>query len=483
MRAAEAAYFAAGGDSFALMQLAAVDVARTVGQLLEAEGKSGGRVLVVAGPGNNGGDGLAAAHFLETAGHRVSVVGLPPAGGWRGDAARARALWGGDILPPDADWPDDVYLVVDALFGIGLERDLDGPAAALVERINASGALVFAADLPSGVCAETGAIRGVAVRADATFAFHAMKPGHMLLPGAVHCGHILVTDLGLPPTATDVHANGPGLWHLPEPGPGAHKYARGAALVWSGPELATGASRLAAQAALRAGAGAVTLVGDAAALRVHAAHVTAVMLREGDAAGLAEALSDPRVTAVCVGPGAGAGARAAAEVALHSGRAVVLDADALTAFAGEVDRLSQLVRAHERPVVLTPHDGEYARLFGSSEGSRLVRARAAAATTGAVLILKGTDAVVAAPDGRAAIATNATPWLATAGAGDVLAGFATGLLAQRMPGFEAAAAASWLHGAIGTLIGPGLVAEDLLLHVPFRMTWDRAQGRAPRGGH
>ncbi len=478
MRAAEAAHFAAGGDSFALMQLAAVDVARTVGQYLEASGNARGRVLVVAGPGNNGGDGLAAAHFLETAGHRVSVVGLPPEGGWRGDAGRARALWGGEVLPPDAPWPE-ADLVVDALFGIGLMRDLDGPAAAIVERINASGATVFAADLPSGVCAETGAIRGVAVRADATFAFHAMKPGHMLLPGTLHCGHIFVTDLGLPPTATDVHANGPGLWHLPEPGPGAHKYARGAALVWSGPELATGASRLAAQAALRAGAGAVTLVGDAAALRVHAAQLTAVMLQEGDAAALAQALCDPRVTAVCVGPGAGAHARAAAEAALRSGRAVVLDADALTAFAGEVDALAQLVCAEDRPVVLTPHDGEYARLFAPGEGSRLVRARAAAAATGAVVILKGTDGVVAAPDGRAAIATNATPWLATAGSGDVLAGFATGLLAQRMPGFEAAAAASWLHGAIGTLLGPGLVAEDLLQHGPFRMTWDRAQGRRP----
>lgn len=472
MRAAEAAWFAAGHDSFALMQVAAAAVAKHARAMLPG----GGSVRVLAGPGNNGGDGMVAAHLLAQAGHRVEVVALSPDAGWKGDAARARALWAGPVHPPDAVLPE-ADLVIDALFGIGLARPLDGAAAALAEAANAGAAPVLAVDIPSGVDSDTGAVPGPAIRATATVTFHCAKPGHLLLPGRLRAGALHVADIGLPPSPSRTWRNGP--WRLPEPEPTAHKYARGGALVWSGPELATGAARLAASAALRGGAGAVALVGDAAALRVHAAQVTAIMLREGDAQGFARLLADPRWRAACVGPGAGPAARCAAGAALQSGRAVVLDADALTAFAGADGDLARLVARHDRPVVLTPHEGEFARLFPHLRGSRLARARAAAAGSGAVIVLKGPDTVIAAPDGRAIIEADAPAHLATAGSGDVLAGFVTALLAQGMAAFEAAAAAVWLHGAVARHAGRGLTAEDLLALGPFQAALREADPLGP----
>jgi hydroxyethylthiazole kinase-like uncharacterized protein yjeF len=245
------------------------------------------------------------------------------------------------------------------------------------------------------------------------------------------------------------------------PGPDANKYSRGGVLVWSGPALQTGASRLAATAALRVGAGAVLLAGARDAMLVQAAHVTAVMLAEADAAGFARMLEGPKWRAACVGPGAGATARTAAVAALGAGKALVLDADALTAFAGDVAHLGRLVGRFGRPVVLTPHAGEFQRLFPDPGGSRLEQARMAALATGAVVVLKGAESVIAAPDGQVAVNGNAPPWLATAGSGDVLAGLIAGLLAQGMDGFAAAAAGCWIHGAAGQRLGAGLIAEDL----------------------
>lgn len=455
MRAAEEAWFAAGHDSFALMQMAATAVADRAAFMATP----GARILVLAGPGNNGGDGWLAADLLQARGFDVVVcpLGAPRPGT---DAARAAAGWRGPVDPGAA--PEAFGLVIDALFGIGLARALEGDAARLAEAVNASGVPVLAVDIASGVDADSGAVPGVAIRAAATVTFHAAKPGHLLLPGRRLAGVLQVADIGLPPPAApDLHANAPGLWALPVPAPDTHKYARGGALVWSGPALATGASRLAALAALRAGAGAVTLVGAREALLVQAAHVTAVMLAEGDPATFGRLLADGKARAACVGPGAGPSARAVTTAALETGKAVLLDADALTGFAGEASHLARLVGRHARPVILTPHEGEFARLFPALQGSKLARARAAAAETGAVVVLKGADGVIAAPDGRAAINGNAPAWLATAGSGDVLAGLVTGLLAQGMAGFEAAAAAAWLHGDAGARLGPGLTAEDL----------------------
>jgi hydroxyethylthiazole kinase-like uncharacterized protein yjeF len=343
-------------------------------------------------------------------------------------------------------------------------------------------------DLASGINGTTGAVMGAAVRATRSVTFFRRKVGHVLLPGRRHCGPVDVADIGI---KADVLANvgpravlnDPALWcaQFPVPLADGHKYSRGHAVVVSGGAITTGAARLAARAALRAGAGLVTIASPREALAIHAAANTAVMVRPVDGAGeLATFLSDRRLNAVVLGPGGGAGPelRDQVLVALRRAGAVVLDADALTSFADDPPRLFAAIAARAgQPTVLTPHEGEFARLFGAEGAglqSKLQRALAAARASGAVVVLKGPDTVIAQPDGRAAINQNAPPWLATAGTGDVLAGMVAGLLAQGMPGFEAASAAVWLHGAAAAEAGPGMISEDLseLLRAVYRRLSD-----------
>jgi hydroxyethylthiazole kinase-like uncharacterized protein yjeF len=302
--------------------------------------------------------------------------------------------------------------------------------------------------------------------------FFRLKPGHLLLPGRLHCGALRIADIGTPASVLieirpNSFADEPALWlaHYPWPSEDGHKYARGHAVVVSGPAYSTGAARLGARGALRIGAGLVTVASPREALAVNAAQLTAIMVREADdARGLATLLADKRKNAVLIGPGAGVGERTRQMVltALGSDAAIVLDADALTTFAESKESLFEAIAARQAPVVLTPHDGEFARLFGDLvPAPKLERARQAAARSGAIVMLKGADTVVAAPDGRTSINATTSPWLATAGSGDVLAGMILGLLAQGMPAFEGASAAVWLHGAAAKTFGPGLIAEDL----------------------
>jgi NAD(P)H-hydrate epimerase len=291
-------------------------------------------------------------------------------------------------------------------------------------------------------------------------------------------GEVVLIDIGIPESvlaevACGWFENGPGLWldGFPRPTLSNHKYDRGHAVVTSGGPHATGAARLAAMAALLIGAGLVTMASPEAALAANAAHLTAVMLQPfADEAGFADIIADRRRNAVLVGPGNGVGEETAgrALAALGFGKAVVLDADALTSFAMMRDRLFDAIAANAAPTVLTPHMGEFSRLFGCAIPSlgKVDLTLDAARRSGAVVLLKGADTVVAAPDGRVSINANAPPTLATAGAGDVLAGFITGLLAQGMPAFEAASAAAWIHGAAAAAFGPGLIAEDLSGMVP-----------------
>jgi hydroxyethylthiazole kinase-like uncharacterized protein yjeF len=336
---------------------------------------------------------------------------------------------------------------------------------------------VIAVDLPSGVNGASGAVMGTAVRATHTVTFFRRKPGHLLLPGRLHCGPVEVADIGIPDTVLEslrskVFANAPALWldHIPVPQPCGHKYRRGHAVAVSGDHSHTGAARLAARGALRAGAGLVTIASPRDALAINAASNLAVMVREVDGAeALADWLADPRLNAIVLGPGGGVGPpmRDMVLAALLGERAVVLDADALTSFADAPEALFSAIKSRgPSPTVLTPHEGEFARLFNrvvqaTGISSKCERAEAAAEASGAIVLLKGSDTVVASPRGRTSITENAPPWLATAGSGDVLAGFITGLLAQGMPGFEAASAATWLHGEAGSEAGPGLIAEDL----------------------
>ncbi len=484
-----------------LMEAAGQAVAAVAGEMIAP----GSRVCVLAGPGNNGGDGFVAARHLADGGHAVRIVLLGETEKLTGDAAGAARGWTGPVEPLAADSDLDCDLVVDALFGAGLGRDLDGPVAALVARLNATavpaqagaasadvdsgtepgcrsdagaGPQVLAVDLPSGIDGETGAVRGVAVRAAETVTFFRRKPGHLLCPGRNHCGRVHVRQIGIGDAALE--AIGPQLWEnrpavwagvAPAPDPKGHKYDRGHVVVVSGPAIRTGAARLAAGAALRAGAGLVTVASPPDALLVHAAHLTAVMIARMDGSeGLSALLADRRFNAVAVGPANGVGAETRARVlaCLRSGAAVVADADALTSFAAEPEALFAAIGGRSAPVVLTPHEGEFRRLFAdlADNPDKVARARAGAARAGATVLLKGADTVIAAPDGRAVINDNAPANLATAGAGDVLAGIVAGFLAQGWPAFAGAAAAAWVHGAAAAICGPGLTAEDLADALP-----------------
>lgn len=424
--------------------------------------------LVLCGPGNNGGDGYVVARLLHAAGWPVRLISLVEPAALRGDAATMAAAWAGPIEVPQAEGAlGSESLVVDALFGAGLARPLGGLAAHLVTRIAAESRAVVAVDIPSGVDGATGSIEGPAIGAQLTVTFCRAKPGHYLLPGRLRTGRLEIVDIGIPESIVaerqiGLWQNVPQLWHsaLPARTPESHKYTFGHALVTGGPASATGAARLAARAALRAGAGLVSVGCAPGDLSVYAAQLTTIMTKPiNGPAGLEALFGDRRMSAVLLGPGQGVGkaTRDLAEVALTKGKPVVLDADALSSFAESPERLFGLLH---RNCVLTPHDGEFARLF-TATGSRLARAQAAAAASGAIVVLKGADTVVAAPDGRAAVMGQAPPALATAGTGDVLAGITLGLLAQGVAAFEAAAAAVWLHAALGARAGEGLIAEDL----------------------
>lgn len=480
MARVDAAAIASGVPGLELMERAGAAVAEVAAR----EYPEARRILVLAGPGQNGGDGYVAARLLSQAGRDVVVAQLKESSALAGDAAEMARLWTGDsvdIATVPFDWAD---LVIDALFGAGLSRPLEGRAAAAVSSALKIANPVVAVDVPSGLDGASGRPMGdLCMRAAHTVTFVRQKPGHVLMPGRVLCGKVHVADIGAPESAVAAASvaarlNRPALWRdaFPVPSIDGHKYARGHVAVWSGPALAGGASRLAATAALRAGAGAVTICGPRRALELHAAHVTAVMLRETDEKlGWSPFLDDKRVNAWVFGPGAGTGGaeREALDRGFSAGGRAVLDADTFTIFAGRPEELAAAIEDGGVEAVLTPHEGEFARLMGErvdERASKLDRAKAAAALIGAIVVLKGPDTVVAAPDGRAAIADNAPADLATAGAGDVLAGVCAGLLAQGMPAFKAACAAVWLHGEAGRAVGRGLIADDLPGAIPAALS-------------
>ena len=472
MERADRLTIAAGTPGFALMLSAGQAVAEAAMDLVDH-----GPILVVAGPGNNGGDGFVAAAELAARGREVSISLLCERDSLQGDAASAARGWKYPVLPFNPQAIGRPALIIDALFGAGLDRAVKGEPLDMIEAINANGAPVLAVDLPSGINGTTGSIMGVAVRATETVTFFRRKPAHLLLPGRIHCGRVRVADIGidgkvLAEIQPDTFENIPSFWRrsFPVPQIDGHKYDRGHAVVVSGGLAATGAARLSARGALRAGAGLVTLASPRDALAVNASALMAVMVRAVDTMiEFGEMLSDKRFNTCVIGPGAGVGGRTRDFVltALTAKRGLVLDADALTSFAEAPERLFEAIKdSRDTQVVLTPHEGEFPRLFSDISNkhplrSKLERVRAAADRSGAVVLLKGPDTVVASPDSRATIAANAPPWLATAGAGDVLSGMIAGLLAQGVPAFEAASIAVWMHGEAAREAGPGLIAEDL----------------------
>ena len=486
MERADRLTIAAGTPGFALMMSAGQAVAEAAMDLVEE-----GPIVVVAGRGNNGGDGFVAAAELAARGREVSVILLCERDSLQGDAALAARGWKYPVLPFNPQAIGKPALIIDALFGAGLNRPVKGDPLEMIEAINANGAPVLAVDLPSGINGASGAVMGVAINAAETVTFFRRKPAHLLMPGRKHCGRrVRVADIGIDPGVLDeirprTSENVPQSWQksFPVPDIDGHKYARGHAVVLSGELASTGAARLAARGALRAGAGLVTMASPRDALAVNAAALTAVMVRAIDnVIQFAELLDDRRLNSIVLGPGAGVGGRTRdlVHTALSAKRGLVLDADALTSFAEEPGRLFESIKAsHDPQVVLTPHEGEFPRLFSDISNkhpgrSKLERVRDAAERCGAVVLLKGPDTVVASPDGRASIASNAPPWLATAGAGDVLAGIIAGVLAQGVAAYEAACIGVWMHGEAAREAGPGLIAEDLpeVLPAVFRRLYD-----------
>src|SRR5437868_11698699 len=485
MERADRLTIAAGRPGFALMLSAGQAVAEAAMNLVEE-----GPIVVVAGRGNNGGDGFVAAAELAARGREVSVILLCERDSLQGDAALAARGWKYPVLPFNPQAIGKPALIIYALFDAVLNRPVKGDPLEMIEAINANGAPVLAVDLPSGINGTSGAVMGAAIDAVETVTFFRRKPAHLLMPGRKHCGRVRLADIGIeahvleeirPQTSENV----PQSWQksFPVPDIGGHKYARGHAVVLSGELESTGAARLAARGALRAGAGLVTVASPRDALAVNAAALTAIMVRPADTVvEFADILNDKRLNACVIGPGAGVSERTRDLVytALSAKRGLVLDADALTSFAEAPERLFEQIKASEDgQVVLTPHEGEFPRLFSDISNkhpgrSKLERVRVAAERSGAVVLLKGPDTVVASPDGRASIASNAPPWLATAGAGDVLAGMIAGMLAQGVPPFEAASIAVWMHGEAAAEAGPGLIAEDLseVLPAVFRHLYD-----------
>jgi NAD(P)H-hydrate epimerase len=467
MAAVDRASIAAGVPEITLMEHAG----KAVADAMRARWPKPHAAAVLCGPGNNGGDGFVVARHLAEAGWRVRLGLLGERSKLRGAAAHHASLWRGGVEKLSPVLLNGAEFIVDALFGAGLARPVAGEAAAMLRAAEASGRPIVAVDMPSGVDGATGAVMGTAPRCVLTVTFFRKKPGHVLMPGRELCGEIAVAEIGMPADVLRdwrgaTFEDGLAMWLDAYPWPRAegHKYSRGHVLI-AGGAVMTGAARLGARAAARMGAGLVTVAAPERVWPIYAAALTGVIVQPmAEAGAWADLLKDERRNALLIGPGAGVSdeTRDHALAALAAKRSVVLDADALTVFAARPDTLFAAIQG---PTVLTPHEGEFARLF-HLEGDKLARARAAAKQSGAVVLLKGPDTVVAAPDGSAAINGNAPPDLATAGSGDVLSGMIVGLLAQGMDAFRAANAAAWLHGEAARIFGPGLVAEDIVECLP-----------------
>ena len=442
------------GGSYPLMENAGRAVARAAMRHMRPC-----TVLVLCGPGSNGGDGYVAARLLARAGWPVTVAALAaPARG--SDAAKAALLWRGSVRRFDPADASRAGLVIDAVFGAGLSRDVDG----LAWETLAAARRVLAVDTPSGIDGATGQVRGNAPTAALTVTFHRAKPGHLLLPGRDRLGRLEVADIGLGAVAPEMDAlerelvgawrNEPGLWRLPPIEADTQKYSRGVVSVCGGAHM-TGAARLVAAGARGGGAGLVRIAAEHGA-DIYRMGAPGLIV---DDAPLHTLLEDERRRVWVCGPGLGPDeVRSTLPALLRTKRMVVADAGALTEASGEPDRLRGVS-------VATPHAGEFARVFGDPGTDRVEAARRAAARIDGVLVLKGSDTIVASPDGRVSINNNAPPWLGTAGSGDVLSGVVGACLAAGMPPFEAASAAVWLHGEAGRLAGEGLIAEDLPLHL------------------
>jgi ADP-dependent NAD(P)H-hydrate dehydratase / NAD(P)H-hydrate epimerase len=477
MYAADGLAAASGISSLSLMEAAGLAVARVIRAKFQKQ-----HVLVLCGPGNNGGDGFVVARYLWQWGWPVRVALVGDVAALKGEAASQAKAWvasGGYVSPLEADTIDDLLrpspFIVDAMFGAGLSRGLSGVTATAVRKIQKRGLACVAVDVPSGVHGDTGQVLsdadhpqhpGLALSCALTVTFFRAKPAHVVYPARALCGEVVVADIGIPAAVLEairprLFINDHRLWAVPQPDWQSHKHRRGHVVVFGGQD--SGATRLAGRAARRMGAGLLTFAVPGRVISTYAQEEPGAFVKAIESAEDIETLlADARRNVVLIGPGYGLGPATGMLVLrlLSSDKAVVLDADALTQFAADPRLLIEAIQARSAPTVITPHEGEFVRLFPDS-GPKIDRAVSAAANCRAVVVLKGADSVIASPDGLAAVNVNAPAWLATGGSGDVLAGAIAGLLAQGASAWHAACAAVWRHGDAGTRVGPGLIAEDL----------------------
>ena len=428
-------------------------------------------VLVLCGPGNNGGDGFIVASLLRDAGWPVKVGLLGNISDLKGDVSLAVKHWQGETSKITPDLFGEADLIVDGLFGAGLSRDIDGITKDLINEINQTDIDCLSIDLPSGIDGNTGQVKGCAICAKETVTFFRKKPGHLLLPGRHFSGKIHLKDIGITPSVLrnikpNLYENAVENWreHFPYPRPTDYKYSRGHTVIGGGMDM-PGAALLAARASRRIGSGMTTIIADEITRNSYSGRDPGILFRTlGKRGDFEEIISDPRVNTVLLGPGNGVTdeTRHKVVVTLREKRATVLDADALTVFQDDPKYLFNWIKG---PAVLTPHEGEFARLFDTTS-DKITNCKAAADLSGAVVISKGYDTVIASPDGRTVVNNNAPSTLATAGSGDVLSGIIVGLLAQGMPMFEAASAGVWLHGEAANSFGMGLIAEDIVKAIP-----------------
>jgi hydroxyethylthiazole kinase-like uncharacterized protein yjeF len=473
MKLAEKAACTGKTNSFTLMQRAGKAVAE---EIISRYSKQ--PVLVLCGTGNNGGDGFIVASTLKKKNWDVTLACAADTHDLQGDASRAADTWRDDIVSfEDLEIPED-GLIVDAVFGTGLSRPVEGQIYETLISLRETECPIIAVDVPSGMNADTGECQDCTPQAEITITFGWKKPGHLLLPGRQAAGEIIVADIGidpelLPSIGPFMHENSNELsWGAEDFDKPiyAHKYHHGHVVVLGGRTM-TGAASLAASAALRMGAGLVTVVAPADTAIIHQLQNPSLIVEPiGELARFKEHIKDPRRNAVLLGCGAGLdNIGALKKIVFDSVQATpqkicVLDADALSVFEGDTKVLMSVLGDH---CILTPHEGEFARLFPDLKGSKPERAFAAAKRSGAVIVLKGADTVIASPDARLVINSNGSGWLATAGTGDVLAGMIVGLAARGLlDPFDVACAAVWMHGRASELAGVGMISSDLAGHIP-----------------
>ncbi len=469
MIAAERAAFGSGIPAFALMTRAGEGLANAI----LAKRKTG-TILFLNGSGNNGGDGWVAAELLRRKGWQVKCCALKIPDDYSCAAAEAYGKWQGEVV----EFPEDLSgfdVIVDALLGTGLVRPVEGRLAEWINAVNQTSAIKVAVDISSGVSSDTGEVLGTAFAADLTVTFSQKKRGHLLMPGLELSGDVDVVDIGIDPVAATVFENDPGIWkdQIPHPGKGDYKQTRGHLLVIGGEAGMSGAARMAARAGLRSGAGLVTTLAPAAALSTYAEKQLAVMSAGYETTKeFSKIVNSEKFSAFVIGPGNGVGAKTRGRVleVLATGKPCVLDADALTSFEAKPEALFKAL--HDQ-AVLTPHLGEFRRLWPGLDPShdsgadKITSTQDAAKRAGAVILLKGPDTVMAHPGGKTLVNIHASPDLATAGSGDVLAGIIGGFLAQKLKPLLAAGAGAWIHGEAGTRLGQGLIAEDLIEEIPM----------------